>query len=114
MRIEYSEKGNYLFPNLALKTQEDLEIGRYGMMRKRFLMENRSGQYQALLLTERLEEHLAETERMAKESQEELMKALQKQYPAPDKITDLMGWVSHMNGLKAMAEEIVAREIIYA
>ena len=33
---------------------------------------------------------------------------------APDKETDTMTWIRHMNLLKAMAEEIVVRELIYA
>ena len=32
--------------------------------------------------------------------------------PAPDKKTDQMGWVQHMNSLKAQAEEIVTAELI--
>ena len=33
--------------------------------------------------------------------------------PAPGKEADAMAWVRHMNMLKAMAEEVVVREVIY-
>jgi hypothetical protein len=33
--------------------------------------------------------------------------------PAPDKATDQMGWVQHMNSLKAAAEETVLNDLIY-
>ena len=33
--------------------------------------------------------------------------------PAPDKTTQQLAWVSHMNSLKAQAEEIILRELIY-
>ena len=33
--------------------------------------------------------------------------------PAPDKATQQLSWVSHMNSLKAQAEEIILRELIY-
>ena len=33
--------------------------------------------------------------------------------PAPDKATQQLAWVAHMNSLKAQAEEIVLRELVY-
>ena len=33
--------------------------------------------------------------------------------PAPNKTTQQLAWVSHMNSLKVQAEEIVLRELIY-
>lgn len=41
------------------------------------------------------------------------MVGLLEKNPAPDKETDAMAWVRHMNMLKAMAEEVVVREVIY-
>ena len=41
------------------------------------------------------------------------MVGLLEKNPPPDKETDAMTWVRHMNLLKAMAEEIVVREVIY-
>ena len=35
-------------------------------------------------------------------------------YPTPDKERAQLLWVAHMNGLKAQAEEVVVREIMYA
>jgi hypothetical protein len=35
-------------------------------------------------------------------------------YPAPDKERAQLLWVAHMNGLKAQAEEVMVREIVYA
>ena len=33
--------------------------------------------------------------------------------PAPDKATNQLGWIQHMNMLKLQAEEIILRELIY-
>ena len=33
--------------------------------------------------------------------------------PAPDKATQQLAWVAHMNSLKAQAEEIVLQELVY-
>lgn len=38
---------------------------------------------------------------------------LQKQNPTPDKETDAMAWVRHMNLLREMAEDVVVRVVVY-
>ena len=35
-------------------------------------------------------------------------------YPVPGKERAQLLWVAHMNGLKAQAEEVVVREVVYA
>ena len=42
------------------------------------------------------------------------MAGLLEKNPAPDKEADAMDWVRHMNMLKAMAEEVVVREVNYS
>ena len=44
---------------------------------------------------------------------EQLEADLLKTNPAPDKATQQMAWVKHMNMLRAQAEEIVMNELIY-
>lgn len=41
------------------------------------------------------------------------MAGLLEKNPAPDKETETMAWARHMNMLKAMAEAVVVREVIY-
>ena len=33
--------------------------------------------------------------------------------PAPDKETQQLAWVAHVNSLKAQAEEIILQELVY-
>ena len=42
-----------------------------------------------------------------------LMTDLLAKNPAPDKVTQQLEWVTHMNSLKAQAEEIILRELVY-
>ena len=42
-----------------------------------------------------------------------LMAGLLAKNPAPDKATQQLAWVAHMNSLKAQAEEIAVSELIY-
>ena len=43
---------------------------------------------------------------------EVIIVGLFKKNPAPDKKTEVMAWVKHMNMLKAVAEEVVLRELV--
>jgi hypothetical protein len=43
-----------------------------------------------------------------------MMKEMMAHNPPPDKATDQMGWVQHMNSAKATMEEIVLTELVYS
>lgn len=49
MELTYYRKGDYLFPNLTIESSEN-SIGKYGMLRRTFLKENRSNWYQSMIL----------------------------------------------------------------
>ncbi len=50
-----------------------------------------------MMLSGKLDRHLAETEKAATERMEVLMEGLLERYPAPDKKKDQMAWAAHMN-----------------
>jgi len=106
-----AEDGDYLIPNLEL--QEQKEVNMYGRMRLKFLQENRPLVYNSLMCKGTLNEHLHEIGETADARIEQMIEEFQKSDPPPDKATDMMGWVQHMNSLKAQAEEIVLAELIY-
>lgn len=113
MELTYHRKGDYLFPNLTIEGQ-GMTIGKYGMLRKTFMRENRRGWYQGLLLSGKLDGYLSEIDRTAQERMEVIMENLLERFPAPDKEADQMAWAAHMNGLTAMAEEMVLAELVYS
>lgn len=112
MELEYYRKGDYLFPNLVLE-EEAVTIGKYGMLHRTFLKEYKKNWYQSMMLSGKLNRHLLKVERMADERMDTLLNGLLKKNPAPDKEADQLAWVAHMNGLLAMAEEIVLQEVVY-
>lgn len=112
MKLEYYRKCEYYFPNLII-VQKEVVIGKYGMLRKSFLREHKSGWYQSMLLTGKLDGHLQTVQRAAEERMELLEKELLKKHPAPDKEADPLAWTAHMNMLMAMAEESVLSELVY-
>lgn len=70
--------------------------------------------YNQMLLNGTLWPHLQDVQKTACEWLERTMTTLLDKYPAPDKERAQLLWVAHMNGLKAQAEEVVVREIVYA
>lgn len=110
--LTYRQAGDYLIPDIQLEETENRPLGKYGRMRRSYLMENNQLLYNHLALTGQLFPHLWEIQDTAAARMEQLMKELLAADPAPDKKTRQMDWVRHMNALKAQAEEIVTAELI--
>lgn len=104
--------GDCFITTIELKPVEDKILNKYGRMRRVFLQEYNPILFDDLVLTEQLFPHLYEVQEIAEKRVEVIMVGLLEKNPAPDKETDAMAWVRHMNMLKEMAEEVVVREVI--
>lgn len=113
MKIEYQANGDYLIPNLTLPEEAKVHIGKYGMLRHKYLKEHKRGLYSSLILSGKLTQHLVEIDQESRDQIELSMLTLTQTNPPPCKTTDQMGWVQHMNNLKHLAEESVLKELIY-
>ena len=112
--MSYTLHGDYYLPDLVLNEEEPI-YGKYGMLRKQFLKEHRSARYQYLLLTGKLNEHLNQTDQEAREQVEMLMEQMTEKQGVTEelKAQDQMKWVRLMNNIKASAEEIVLKNMVY-
>ena len=112
--MSYTLHGDYYLPDLVLR-EEEPTYGKYGMLRKQFLKEHRSAGYQYLLLTGKLNEHLNQIDQEAREQVEMLMKQMAEKKGVTEelKAQDQMERVRLMNNIKASAEEIVLKNMIY-
>ncbi len=112
--MSYTLHGDYYLPDLVLREEEPI-YGKYGMLRKQFLKEHRSARYQYLLLTGKLNEHLNQIDQEAREQVETLMEQMTEKQGVTEelKAQDQMEWVRLMNNIKASAEEIVLKNMIY-
>lgn len=112
--MSYTLHGDYYLPDLVLN-EEEPTYGKYGMLRKQFLKEHKSARYQYLLLTGKLNEHLNQTDQEAREQVEMLMKQMAEKQDVTEelKAQDQMKCVRLMNNIKASAEEIVLKNMIY-
>ncbi len=115
MELTYTEKDGFLFPNLELDEQPEGTIGKYGRMRKRYLEQKHDGTFTALVLSGKLTEHLLEIDQAARDQ----MTTLTRQLAAAEGVTeslkaaDQMEWLRRMNSLRARAEEVIIRDLIY-
>ena len=112
--MSYTLHGDYYLPDLVLREEEPI-YGKYGMLRKQFLKEHRSARYQYLLLIGKLNKHLNQTDQEAREQVETLMEQMTEKQGVTEelKAQDQMEWVRLMNNIKASAEEIVLKNMIY-
>ena len=111
--ITYHREGDYLIPDLI--PPESPRIGIWGMRHRDFLRKHHDGIYIGLLLSGKLNAHLAETDRSANE----MFDLLVKQYAARESITEQlkaenqMEWVRRMNSIRERVEEAILSDFIY-
>ena len=114
MELTYHRKGDYLFPNLTIQ-EEPMTIGKYGMLRRTYLKENKKNWYQSMMLTGKLNSHLAEIQQTAQRRMEQMVAQMAKENGVTEELKehDQMKWVGLMNNLQNTAEEVVLAELIY-
>jgi len=110
-----AEDGMY-YTDLALPEEEDVWIGKYGLLRETYLQEHKNHLYMSLYLSGKLNQHLLEINEQAQTQVDQLVARWAKLNGCDEtlKATDQMEWVGRMNNYKMMAEEIVLRDIIYS
>ena len=112
--ITYSQVGEHFLPDLALSDPKGAEpLSKYGRMRQAFLKKHRPIHYNQLLLTEKLYPHLRDVQHVAQERLDKIISQFIQRNPPPDKATDPMGWVAHMNSLHHAAEEVILSELVH-
>ena len=110
--LTYTRCGDYYIPNIKLSYTEPIEWNLFSRMARTYLKEHRPILYNDLILSEQLFPYLKEIGETAAQRMEQLEAELLRTNPAPDKETNQMAWVQHMNSLKAQAEEVVMTELI--
>jgi DNA-binding TFAR19-related protein (PDSD5 family) len=112
--LNYTLQGDYYFPELIIKEKE-ATYGKYGIQRKNYLKEHKSGYYQYLILTGKLTEHLNQIDKEAEEQVEMLVKQMAERCGVTEKMREenWMEWVRRMNDAINRAEGIVLQKLIY-
>ena len=113
--IEYERRGEQYYPLLDLGEQTSYEIGKYGKLYLSFMKQHRRGTYTTLLTENRLNEHLHSIDEQAHEQIDLHITQMAKRMGVSEELKayDPMRWVQMMNNIKASAEEIVMKEVVY-
>ena len=114
MELTYRMEGDYRLPNLD--APEAPKVGKYGMLRRSYLRKNKNGIYTGMMLSGKLDSHLAEIDREATEMVSSLTERMAAEQGVNEslKASDQMKWVGLMNSIRASAEEMVLTELVYA
>ena len=109
----YKQVGDYLLPDVEVP--ENLEVGFWGLQRRKYLVEHQSALYTALFLGGKLADHLQEIDQSATQMYYQLIDQLKARNGVTEqlKATDQMTWVRRMNAVRHEAAEIVTKELIY-
>ena len=115
MKLTYHYCGDYLLPDLTVP-DESVRLGKYGRMRKTYLKEHKPIQYNTLLLSGKLTEHLIGVDAECRERLETLLPQMMRQEGVDEalKARNQMEWVRRMNSIQNRAEEILLNELVYA
>ena len=113
--IEYERRGEQYYPLLDLGKQTSYEIGKYGNLHLDFIKKHRRGTYTTLFTENRLNEHLHNIDLQAREQLDLLTAQMAEKMDVTEelKASDPLRWVRLMNNIKALAEEIVLKEVVY-
>ena len=111
--ITYELRGEQYYPLLELPEQK--EIGKYGNLHLEYLKAHRKGYHTTLLMEGTLNQRLYEIDVEAETMVERIITRLAAERGIDEdlKARDMLSWVAEMNNIKASAEEIVLREVVY-
>ncbi len=109
----YRQEGDYFLPNLAVP--ENAPAGIWGQRRRQYLREHRKALYNTLLLSGKLDSHLADINQQADDMFSQLVEQIAEQESITEqlKADSQMEWAGRMNNIRSAVEEIVTTEIIF-
>ena len=113
--IKYELRGEQYYPMLDISEQTNHEIGKYGHLHLEFIKKHRRSTYTTLLTEGRLNDYLHSIDEQAHEQIDIHIAQMAKRMGVTEelKASDPMRWLQMMNNIKASAEKIVFKEVVY-
>ena len=113
--IKYELRGEQYYPIFGETNTTEHHIGKYGLLHCDYIKQHKRGTYTTLLTEGRLNAHLHEIDVQAASMVEAMVANLAKERGIGEelKASAALEWVAEMNNIKASAEEIVLREVVY-
>ena len=113
--IKYELRGEQYYPIFNVTNTTEHHIGKYGLLHRDYLKQHKRGTYTTLLTEGRLNAYLHKIDIQAAKMVEVIVANLAEERSIDEelKASDALKWVAEMNNIKAIAEEIILREVIY-
>ena len=115
MDMTYTMKDGCRLPDLLPPQEPETALGKYGLLRRKYLKAHRKVLFTNLLTSGKLNEHLSEIERTAKKRMEQLVTEMARTEGVTEELKEKapMQWVQRMNNIRSQAEEVILTELIY-
>ena len=112
--LDYVLVGDYYLPMIDLP-EEIRPIGYWGILRKEYMKNYKSGMYSYLLLTGKLDSYLADLNEQAQERYELIEAQMRSVEGVTEelKACNPMEWVRQCNNVENRVQEIVLSELVY-
>ena len=114
--LTYRTEGDYLIPNLTVPEEPPVVLGKYALLRKKYLKQHCRALYLNFLTAGTLNQHLTEIEQTANERMELITRQMAVEQGVTEelKASDQMKWVGMMNNIRNSVEETLLHDLIYA
>ncbi|WP_416325231.1 TnpV protein [[Eubacterium] hominis] len=115
MELNYIQMGEYQIPNLTLKPEKTVELGKYGLMRRKYLKEHHPILFTNYLTTQTLNQHLMEIDKTANRRKEQLMTQMKEKMGVNEQLKEVnqMEWIRQMNNIEETIHELIKKELIF-
>ena len=105
--MEYMMVNGYQIPALTLNEPPMPEIGKYGSLRRKFLLENAPMVFDEMMLEGTLLPSCRKMGLDAQQMVDKTLRDLMQKAQMPDRKTNPLGWAQMCNSLKQQAEEMI-------
>ena len=105
--MEYMMVNGYQIPALTLNEPPMPEIGKYGSLRRKFLLENAPMMFDEMMLEGTLLPSCRKMGLDAQQMVDKTLRDLMQKAQMPDRKTNPLGWAQMCNSLKQQAEEMI-------
>ena len=113
--IKYELRGELYYPLLEISEQTEYYIGKYGRLHLGYIKKHHKCIYTTLLTDGKLNSYLHEIDEQAYSMLKIIVEEFAKEHGMDEELKayDMLKWVAEMNNIKACAEEIVLRDVVY-
>ena len=103
------------YPELKIETEQNEDIGKYGLLILQYLQNNQRYEYLQLLRTGKLNSYLSQLNEECYEYLQMLMEQMKKTAGIDEKMKqmDSMQWMRQVNNLRNAAEEVILKDMVY-